>query len=111
MHDVFGPVLYNLYGSTEVAHAAVATPQDLAADPATAGRPPLGVRLRVVDDSGRDVPPGTPGRIFAGSSLSFSGYTDGSDKDRLDGLVSTGTSGSSTPADGCGSSGGTTTWW
>ncbi len=90
VHDVFGPVLYNLYGSTEVAHAAVATPQDLAADPATAGRPPLGVRLRVVDDSGRDVPPGTPGRIFAGSSLSFSGYTDGSDKDRLDGLVSTG---------------------
>jgi fatty-acyl-CoA synthase len=44
----------------------------------------------VVDDSGQDVPPGTPGRIFVGSGLSFEGYTDGSDKDRLDGLVSTG---------------------
>ena len=87
---VFGPVLYNLYGSTEVAYAAVASPQDLAEDPRTAGRPPHGVTLRVVDEQGEDVPPGTPGRIFVGSGLSFSGYTDGSDKDRLDGLISTG---------------------
>ncbi len=46
--------------------------------------------LRVVDEQGRDAPPGTPGRIFVGSGLSFEGYTDGSDKDRLDGLVATG---------------------
>ena len=86
----FGPVLHNLYGSTEVAYAAVAGPADLAKDPRTAGRPPHGVTLRVVDDAGQDVPPGTPGRIFVGSGLSFGGYTDGSDKDRLDGLISTG---------------------
>jgi len=86
----FGPVLYNLYGSTEVAYAAVATPDDLAADPHTAGRPPHGVVLRVVDEHGRNAPPGTPGRIFVGSGLAFAGYTDGSDKDRLDGLVATG---------------------
>ncbi len=90
VQDSFGPVLYNLYGSTEVAYAAVAGPEDLAADPRTAGRPPHGVTLRVVDEHGKDVPPGTPGRIFVGSGLSFGGYTDGSDKDRLDGLVSTG---------------------
>ena len=90
VETTFGPVLHNLYGSTEVAYAAVATPEDLAADPRTAGKPPYGVTLRVVDDRGADVPPGTPGRIFVGSGLSFSGYTDGSDKDRLDGLVSTG---------------------
>jgi len=90
VQEVFGPVLHNLYGSTEVAYAAVATPEDLAADPRTAGRPPHGVTLRVVDERGRDVPPGTPGRIFVGSGLAFEGYTDGSDKDRLDGLVSTG---------------------
>ncbi|MGI8537807.1 MAG: AMP-binding protein [Mycobacteriales bacterium] len=90
VHDVFGPVLHSLYGSTEVAYATVATPQDLAADPRTAGMPPYGVTLRVVDDRGRDVPPGTPGRIFVGSGLTFGGYTDGSDSDRLDGLVATG---------------------
>jgi fatty-acyl-CoA synthase len=88
--DAFGPVLYNLYGSTEVAYVAVATPEDLAADPHTAGRPPYGVRLRVVDGQGRPCPPGTPGRVFAGSGLSFAGYTDGSDKERLDGMLATG---------------------
>lgn len=88
--DVFGPVLHSLYGSTEVAYAAVATPADLAADPRTAGRAPYGVTLRVVDDDGGQVPAGTPGRIFVGSALAFGGYTDGSDSDRLDGLVATG---------------------
>ncbi len=86
----FGPVLYNLYGSTEVAYAAVASPADLAADPHTAGRAPHGVTLRLVDEHGVDVPVGTPGRLFVGSGLAFGGYTDGSDKDRLDGLVATG---------------------
>jgi fatty-acyl-CoA synthase len=88
--ETFGPVLYNLYGSTEVAYAAVAQPDELARDPKTAGMPPLGVRLRVVDEAGQDCPTGTPGRIFVGSGLAFAGYTDGSDKDRLDGLVATG---------------------
>ncbi len=86
----FGPVLYSLYGSTEVAYAAVATPEDLRADPATAGKAPHGVTLRVVDEDGKDVPPGETGRIFVGSGLSFAGYTDGSDKDRLGDLVATG---------------------
>jgi acyl-coenzyme A synthetase/AMP-(fatty) acid ligase len=86
----FGPVLHSLYGSTEVAYAAVATPEDLRADPHTAGRAPHGVTLRVVDGEGRDCPPGVEGRIFVGSGLAFGGYTDGSDKDRLDGLVATG---------------------
>ena len=86
----FGPVLHNLYGSTEVAYAAVATPEDLARDPRSAGRAPRGVTLRVVDAEGRDCPPGVPGRVFVGNGLTFAGYTDGSDKDRLDGLVATG---------------------
>ena len=88
--EAFGPVLYNLYGSTEVAYAAVATPEDLQADPGCAGKPPHGVTLRVVDEDGNDTPPGTPGRIFVGSGLAFSGYTDGSDKDRLGNLIATG---------------------
>jgi fatty-acyl-CoA synthase len=86
----FGPVLHSLYGSTEVAYAAIATPDDLREDPATAGLPPRGVTLRVVDDEGRDVPAGVAGRVYAGSGLAFGGYTDGSDKARLDGLVDTG---------------------
>jgi acyl-CoA synthetase (AMP-forming)/AMP-acid ligase II len=85
-----GPVLYNLYGSTEAAYAAIATPDDLAADPQTAGKPPYGVTVRVVDDRGEPVPAGTPGNVYVGGPMSFEGYTDGSDKARLDGLVATG---------------------
>jgi len=86
----FGPVLYSLYGSTEVAYATVATPVDLADDPRSAGLPVHGVRVRVVDDHGRDCARGVAGRVFVGGSMAFDGYTDGSDKDRLDGLVATG---------------------
>ncbi|MGA8331188.1 MAG: AMP-binding protein, partial [Mycobacterium sp.] len=38
--DAFGAVLYNLYGSTEVAVAAVATPHELRQAPGAVGRPP-----------------------------------------------------------------------
>ncbi len=38
--DVLGDVIYNLYGSTEVAYATIATPRDLRAAPGTVGRPP-----------------------------------------------------------------------
>lgn len=88
--DAYGDVLYNLYGSTEAAFATVATPEDLRADPSTAGRPLAGVTVEVLDRRGRKVKPGTDGRIFVGSRTSFSGYTDGTDKERIRGLVSTG---------------------
>ncbi len=88
--DRYGDVLYNLYGSTEAAFATVATPQDLRADPGSAGRPLPGVKVRVLDEDNHELPQGTPGRIFVGSSTSFEGYTDGSDRDRIGGLVWTG---------------------
>src|SRR3954470_20129662 len=40
--DHFGENLYNLYGSTEVAWATIATPRDLREAPGTVGRPPRG---------------------------------------------------------------------
>jgi acyl-CoA synthetase (AMP-forming)/AMP-acid ligase II len=86
----FGDVLYNLYGSTEVALATVAGPADFRAAPGSVGRPLPGVRLRIVGDGGRRRPAGETGRIFVGSGMSFEGYTGGQDKDRVDGLVGTG---------------------
>ena len=87
----FGPVLHNLYGSTELAVMTVATPEDLAHNPATAGRPPVGCRVALYDDAGHPVTtPGAIGRIFAGNMLSFSGYTDGRTKEVIDGLLSSG---------------------
>ena len=86
----FGPVVYNLYGSTEVAYATIATPEDLAAEPACVGRVPRGARVRILDDHGRDVPAGTTGRIFVGNAMPFEGYTGGGGKEIIDGLLSSG---------------------
>src|SRR5581483_3264732 len=81
--DEFGDNLYNLYGSTEVSWASIATPEDMRAAPATAGRPPRGTVIRIVDDQGNDVDPGETGRIFVGNQLAFEGYTGGGDKEHL----------------------------
>jgi len=88
--DQFGDNLYNLYGSTEVAWASIATPEDMRAAPGTAGRPPRGTVIRIVDEDGRDVEPGETGRIFIGNQLAFEGYTGGGDKEHLGDLLSSG---------------------
>jgi acyl-CoA synthetase (AMP-forming)/AMP-acid ligase II len=88
--DEFGDVLYNLYGSTEVAWATIATPQDLRSAPGTAGRPPHGTILRLYDEEGREVPRGGFGRIYVSNEMQFDGYTGGGGKDTIDGLMSSG---------------------
>jgi fatty-acyl-CoA synthase len=90
--DEFGDNLYNLYGSTEVAWATIATPEDMRAAPGTAGRVPRGTVVRIVDPDaeGEEVPPGETGRIFVGNEMSFEGYTGGEDKERLEDLLSSG---------------------
>jgi len=88
--DVFGDVVYNLYGSTEVAWATIATPEDLRAAPGTAGRPPLGTVVKLLDGDGREVKAGDSGRIFVANELVFEGYTGGGSKEIVAGLMSTG---------------------
>jgi acyl-CoA synthetase (AMP-forming)/AMP-acid ligase II len=89
--DAFGDVLYNLYGSTEVAWATIATPADLRAAPGTAGRPPRGTIVRLYDESGALVDKaGVTGRIFVANEMLFEGYTGGGGKDVIDGLMATG---------------------
>jgi fatty-acyl-CoA synthase len=86
-----GDKLYNFYGSTEVAYATFATPEDLRAAPGTAGRVPFGAIVRLFDGNGRPVSGvGTVGRIFVGNGFQFDGYTGGGNKEVIDGLMSTG---------------------
>jgi fatty-acyl-CoA synthase len=88
--DRFGDVLYNLYGSTEVAWATIATPKDLREAPGTAGRPPFGTTVRLYDEHGVAVASGETGRIFVANDMLFEGYTGGGNKQVIDGLMSTG---------------------
>ncbi|HLI24349.1 MAG TPA: AMP-binding protein, partial [Acidimicrobiales bacterium] len=88
--DEFGDILYNMYGSTEIGWVTIADPTDLRASPGTAGRPPVGTRVRLLDPDGRQVAAGETGRIFVRSGLQFEGYTGGGSKDVVDGFMSTG---------------------
>jgi len=88
--DLFGENVYNLYGSTEVAWASIATPEDLRSAPGTAGRAPHGTIVKLYDEDGRPVKPGETGRIFVGNEMQFEGYTGGGGKDVIDGLLSSG---------------------
>ncbi|KWX57639.1 long-chain-fatty-acid--CoA ligase FadD2 [Mycobacterium sp. NAZ190054] len=85
-----GPVVYNLYGSTEVAYATIAGPQHLSINPATVGPVVKGMKIRILDDNGNDVPRGEVGRIFVGNFFPFQGYTGGGGKQIIDGLLSSG---------------------
>ncbi len=88
--DLLGDVVYNLYGSTEVALATMATPADVREAPTSVGKPMLGCRIRIIDDNGNEVPtPGT-GRIFVGAATQFEGYTGGGTKEFIDGLMASG---------------------
>ncbi|MGI8845565.1 MAG: AMP-binding protein [Thermoleophilaceae bacterium] len=87
--DEFGDNLFNLYGSTEVAWATIATPADMRTAPGTAGKPPRGTILKLFDERGMEVPTGETGRIFVANSMMFDGYTGGGSKDEIDGLMST----------------------
>jgi fatty-acyl-CoA synthase len=88
--DEFGDVLYNLYGSTEVAWATIATPSELREAPGTAGSAPRGTVLKILDDDGKPLPPGRTGRIFVANEMLFEGYTSGGAKEVVEGLMSTG---------------------
>ena len=91
VQDTFGDVLYNMYGSTECAIASVATPAELRAAPGTAGRAPVTCEVVLYDENdqrleGRN----RRGRIFVRNGAPFQGYTDGRNKQIIDGYMSSG---------------------
>ncbi|MGB8387764.1 long-chain-fatty-acid--CoA ligase FadD2 [Mycobacterium sp.] len=85
-----GPVIYNMYGSTEIAFATIAGPKDLERNAATVGPVVKGVKVKIFDENGNELPRGEVGRIFVGNSFPFAGYTGGGNKQIIDGLLSSG---------------------
>ncbi|ULP42894.1 long-chain-fatty-acid--CoA ligase FadD2 [Mycobacterium lentiflavum] len=85
-----GPVVYNMYGSTEIAFATIARPEDLEKNASTVGPVVKGVKVKILDDNGNEVPQGDVGRIFVGNAFPFEGYTGGGHKQIIDGLMSSG---------------------
>ena len=92
---MFGPVLVNVYGSTETGIVSMATPEDLADEPSTLGRPGIGISVRILRDDRSVADTGERGTIFMRGGLLFDGYTEDGDstpdaKEVVDKHVNTG---------------------
>ncbi len=85
-----GPVVYNMYGSTEIAFATIAEPKHLQRNSSTVGPVVKGVKVKIFDENGNELPKGEVGRIFVGTTFPFEGYTGGGGKQIIDGLLSSG---------------------
>ncbi|MFC5750980.1 AMP-binding protein [Actinomadura rugatobispora] len=79
--DWFGPVVVEYYGATEAA-GTVATSREWLDRPGTVGRPQPGAEVRILDDEGRLLPAGEPGRVFLGMGAHAFEYRNDPDKTR-----------------------------
>jgi acyl-CoA synthetase (AMP-forming)/AMP-acid ligase II len=92
----FGTVVLNSYGQAEVGEVVGWTAADAREHPdklGAAGRPHKGVDIRVVDDAGRAVEPGTVGELLVRPPRMAAGYAGGAslaDRIDADGFVRTG---------------------
>ena len=88
--DLFGDVLFDLYGSTEIGWVTIATPEDMRSKPKTVGRPVDGIDVAVFDDDGNKASDGETGELYIKSNILFEGYTSGDAKTEKDGYMSIG---------------------
>lgn len=74
---VLGTAVCGAFGTTETGLATVSAPYDPPAKAwGTDGRALPGVRLRIIDDDGRLLPPGADGNLEISSATVFDGYLD-----------------------------------
>src|SRR5690606_11517229 len=64
MIDWFGPVIVELYGSSEGTGPVVCTSEEWLARPGTVGRAAPALTLSIVGDDGNDLPPGEIGTVY-----------------------------------------------
>jgi len=69
MIEWWGPVINEFYGSTETGSVTLVGSEEYLRRPGTVGRVTPGCTVKVIDDAGREVPPGTPGEIVSFNSM------------------------------------------
>jgi fatty-acyl-CoA synthase len=93
IRERFGDVLYDMYGSTEWGWLTVAQPMDHVERPGTLGRAVPTVEIRIVNDEGKEVPPGEIGELFARTKIVIDEYHNNKEatlESSLDGFLSVG---------------------
>ena len=96
-HRVYGIPIRQLYGSTETGTISYNDHPQLEEHLASVGRPLPGITLAVVDEDGRQLPPGVEGEIVVSSPFAISSYEGNiaaTQKSFRDGLYLTGDLGS-----------------
>jgi long-chain acyl-CoA synthetase len=63
MIDWWGPIVWESYGASEV-QGVVTSSAEWLSHPGTVGKPIAGSRLKILDDDGRELQPGTVGLIY-----------------------------------------------
>jgi len=63
LFDWLGPVVYEFYGASD-GGGTLARPEEWLAHPGTVGRPWAGADVKVLDDDGNEVAPGTVGTVY-----------------------------------------------
>lgn len=67
--DMFGPVLYELYGASELGGVAIMDPENLLKKPLSCGKPAPGIDIILLDDKKQKITkPRVPGEIYAKGS-------------------------------------------
>ncbi len=64
MIEWLGPVIYEMYGSSEGTGPAICDSNEWLAHPGTVGRASARIEYSIVDDDGNDLPPGEVGTIY-----------------------------------------------
>lgn len=86
--ESLGPVVYNLYGSTEAGVVSLATPAMLTCAPSTVGKALPGTHIRILDHKGAAAAAGEVGRIHVRGPLvchaGGQGWLDTGDLGRMD---------------------------
>jgi len=72
--ELFGDIVFNLYGSTETGIVTLARPEDLKKSPGTIGRAVAGNDIRLLDEHGKDVGPGGVGELYTKNAMLVAGY-------------------------------------
>jgi fatty-acyl-CoA synthase len=88
--DLFGDVLYDLYGSTEAGWVAIARPEDVRERPGSVGRPVPGAEVTAFSPDGRRLDPGGTGELHVRGSAVFEGYVGGEEHRERDGFLALG---------------------
>ena len=64
MIEWWGPVINECYGASELGYMTLLSSAQALRKPGSAGPPLPGVVLKILDDEGRELPPGAPGLIY-----------------------------------------------